>query len=92
MSSRFERESDKKLNEKHQRIMKTLQALPCNKICADCKRRDPRWASANLGIFVCLRCSGIHRSLGVHISKVRSVDLDMWTPEHIQVCYILMLS
>jgi stromal membrane-associated protein len=46
---------------------------------------DPRWASANLGIFVCLRCSGIHRSLGVHISKVRSVDLDTWIPEHIDV-------
>lgn len=48
-------------------------------------RVDPRWASANLGIFICLRCSGIHRSLGVHISKVRSVDLDTWTPEHIAI-------
>jgi stromal membrane-associated protein len=95
MSSRFERAADKKLLEKHQQILKELVSRPENKICADCKRRgrselqthtdflDPRWASANLGIFVCLRCSGIHRSLGVHISKVRSVDLDTWTQEHI---------
>ncbi|KAI9293617.1 Arf GTPase activating protein [Neoconidiobolus thromboides FSU 785] len=50
-------------------------------ICADCKNEDPRWASYNLGIFVCLRCSGIHRSLGTHISRVKSLDLDTWTYE-----------
>lgn len=82
MSNRFERTSDKKQVEKHQSILKQL--LNENKFCADCKKRDPRWASVNLGIFICLRCSGIHRSLGVHISKVRSVDLDTWTPEHIE--------
>ncbi|KAJ1499471.1 hypothetical protein HMI55_004379, partial [Coelomomyces lativittatus] len=44
----------------------------------------PRWASYSLGVFVCLRCSGIHRSLGTHISRMKSVDLDSWTPEQIQ--------
>ncbi|XP_067862469.1 stromal membrane-associated protein 2-like [Heptranchias perlo] len=44
----------------------------------------PRWASWNLGVFVCIRCAGIHRNLGVHISKVKSVNLDQWTPEQIQ--------
>ncbi|KAI3645909.1 hypothetical protein MP228_008837 [Amoeboaphelidium protococcarum] len=83
MSNRFERTSDKKTVEKHLKILKDLLQQPDNKICADCKKRDPRWASANLGIFICLRCSGIHRSLGVHISKVRSVDLDTWTQDHI---------
>ncbi|CAK5264182.1 unnamed protein product [Mycena citricolor] len=42
---------------------------------------DPRWASWNLGVFLCIRCSGIHRGMGTHISKVKSVDLDVWTPE-----------
>lgn len=43
----------------------------------------PRWASWNLGIFLCIRCAGIHRNLGVHISKVKSVNLDSWTPEQV---------
>ena len=46
---------------------------------------DPRWASWNLGIFICVRCAGIHRSLGATVSKVRSVNLDAWTHEQLQV-------
>lgn len=42
-----------------------------NKYCADCEAKQPRWASWNLGIFLCIRCAGLHRNLGVHISKVR---------------------
>lgn len=45
----------------------------------------PRWASWNLGVFLCIRCAGIHRNLGVHISKVKSVNLDTWTPEQVAV-------
>ena len=48
-----------------------LANLPANRLCADCGRTDPRWASYNLGVFVCVTCSGVHRSLGTHISKVR---------------------
>ncbi|XP_055013037.1 stromal membrane-associated protein 2 isoform X2 [Boleophthalmus pectinirostris] len=46
--------------------------------------QGPRWASWNLGVFVCIRCAGIHRNLGVHISKVKSVNLDQWTEEQVQ--------
>ncbi|MCJ1223946.1 hypothetical protein MMC12_000589 [Toensbergia leucococca] len=45
---------------------------------------NPRWASWNLGVFVCIRCSGIHRGMGTHISRVKSVDLDSWTDEQLQ--------
>lgn len=59
-----------------------LLSNPHNRFCADCKTsRNPRWASWNLGVFICIRCSGIHRSLGTHISRVKSVDLDSWTDE-----------
>lgn len=46
---------------------------------------DPDWASINLGIVVCKECSGVHRSLGTHISKVRSLTLDKWAPESLLV-------
>ncbi|KAG0680908.1 hypothetical protein C6P40_005514 [Pichia californica] len=63
------------------RLMELLKD-PSNKHCADCKTsRNPRWASWNLGMFICIRCSGIHRSLGTHITRVKSVDLDSWTDE-----------
>ncbi|XP_059351406.1 centaurin-gamma-1A-like isoform X2 [Daphnia carinata] len=56
-----------------------------NANCADCDAPNPDWASLNLGVLVCIECSGIHRNLGSHISRVRSLDLDEWPPGHIAV-------
>jgi len=75
---------DKATTERFARTLRELVKRPENKVCADCKRNDPRWASWNLGVFLCIRCSGIHRGMGTHISKVKSVDLDVWTPEQMQ--------
>uniref|UniRef100_A0A667WVK6 Small ArfGAP2 n=1 Tax=Myripristis murdjan TaxID=586833 RepID=A0A667WVK6_9TELE len=70
--------------DRYQAVLNSLLALEENKFCADCESKGPRWASWNLGIFICIRCAGIHRNLGVHISKVKSVNLDQWTQEQIQ--------
>lgn len=67
--------------EANARILRALVKQPENKLCADCKRNDTRWASWNIGCFLCIRCSGFHRSMGTHISRVKSIDLDIWTPE-----------
>ncbi|KAI9604051.1 hypothetical protein H4Q26_003661 [Puccinia striiformis f. sp. tritici PST-130] len=70
--------------ERHQRILLELLKQPGNEVCADCKTRNPRWASWNLGIFICVKCAGIHRKLGTHITKVKSLTLDSWTKEQVQ--------
>ncbi|XP_053542179.1 arf-GAP with coiled-coil, ANK repeat and PH domain-containing protein 3 isoform X2 [Ictalurus punctatus] len=62
-------------------VLQRVQCVPGNDVCCDCGQADPRWASINLGILLCIECSGIHRSLGVHCSKVRSLTLDSWEPE-----------
>ncbi|CAL9703204.1 unnamed protein product [Knipowitschia caucasica] len=62
-------------------ILQRILGLQGNELCCDCGQTEPRWASINLGILLCIECSGIHRSLGVHCSKVRSLTLDSWEPE-----------
>lgn len=77
--------SKKTHSERHKQILKQLLKEPANKTCSDCKTSThPRWALWSLGCFVCIRCSGIHRSMGTHILKVKSVDLDAWTDEQVE--------
>ncbi|XP_061625803.1 stromal membrane-associated protein 1 isoform X1 [Phyllopteryx taeniolatus] len=84
MTTRSEREKAEKLNEQHQAILSKMLREEDNKYCADCEAKGPRWASWNLGVFICIRCAGLHRKLGVHISRVKSVNLDQWTSDQIQ--------
>ncbi|KAM9318545.1 arf-GAP with coiled-coil, ANK repeat and PH domain-containing protein 2 [Pholidichthys leucotaenia] len=63
--------------------------VPGNERCCDCGEEEPRWASVNLGVTMCIECSGIHRSLGVHLSKVRSLTLDSWEAEQLKLLCVL---
>jgi stromal membrane-associated protein len=83
MTSRLEKERIKQIQDKCQDLLTQMLRDEDNKYCVDCDAKGPRWASWNLGIFLCIRCAGIHRNLGVHISKVKSVNLDTWTPEQV---------
>ncbi|XP_076441075.1 uncharacterized protein LOC143280325 [Babylonia areolata] len=83
MASRTEKDRAKAQQDKFQAILSSLLKDEDNKYCEDCDAKGPRWASWNLGVFLCIRCAGIHRNLGVHISRVKSVNLDSWTPEQV---------
>ena len=56
-----------------------------NPFCGDCGTAAPQWVSANLGFLMCIDCSGVHRSLGSHVSKVRSLALDLWSPSSLEL-------
>ncbi|KAF8308985.1 Arf GTPase activating protein [Clavulina sp. PMI_390] len=71
--------------DKHQRILAELLTRPGNDVCAECRERAPRWSSWNIGIFICVHCASIHRKMGTHISKVKSVTLDTWTKDQVEV-------
>ncbi|ORY68837.1 uncharacterized protein BCR38DRAFT_336264 [Pseudomassariella vexata] len=61
-----------------------VQSVPGNNFCADCNARNPAWASWSLGVFLCMRCAAIHRKLGTHISKVKSLSMDGWSNDQVE--------
>ncbi|RDL37524.1 uncharacterized protein BP5553_04957 [Venustampulla echinocandica] len=61
-----------------------LKSVPGNNVCADCQARNPGWASWSLGIFLCMRCAALHRKMGTHITKVKSLSMDSWSNEQVE--------
>jgi stromal membrane-associated protein len=77
----FIQKSDKAFHEE----VKRIRSLPENRQCAECQASPSVWASVNLGVFVCMRCSQVHRNLGAHISKVKScMGTYLWCPDEIE--------
>ncbi|KAI8799626.1 hypothetical protein BJ742DRAFT_687018 [Cladochytrium replicatum] len=76
--------SKRRREEQNLRALRDLLDLPENRHCADCGDPAPQWASVNIGCFLCQRCAGMHRQLGTHISRVKSITLDTWTEEWLE--------
>jgi len=68
-----------------QQELKRLRSLSGNKTCADCDRQDNSWASVTHGVFICMICSDVHRSVGTHISKVKGcTGTYLWGPDELE--------
>eukprot|EP00824_Muranothrix_gubernata_P022476 TRINITY_DN5448_c0_g1_i1.p1 TRINITY_DN5448_c0_g1~~TRINITY_DN5448_c0_g1_i1.p1 ORF type:complete len:518 (-),score=89.45 TRINITY_DN5448_c0_g1_i1:75-1580(-) len=79
--------SDKRREESP--ALQKVWTIEGNRRCADCGELDPDWASRNLGLILCIGCSGVHRNLGSHISKIRSLVLDDWEPVSLRLILAL---
>ncbi|KAJ3430638.1 adp-ribosylation factor gtpase activating protein 3 isoform h [Anaeramoeba flamelloides] len=68
----------------YKQVLRRIRAQQGNSMCIDCGMKDNSWATVTYGTFLCIECAGVHRSLGVHLSFVRSCTLDTWSPEQLR--------
>ncbi|KAL4902241.1 hypothetical protein BDW74DRAFT_65953 [Aspergillus multicolor] len=74
----------KRQQQRNERALQDLiRSVPGNDRCADCSAMNPGWASWNLGIFLCMRCAALHRKMGTHISKIKSLSMDSWASDQV---------
>lgn len=76
---------DKETAIKNEKRIKEISKEKGNLFCCDCEEKGVRWASANIGCFLCINCAGMHRKLGTHISKIKSLTLDCWSDKEVEV-------
>ncbi|ESL10480.1 hypothetical protein TRSC58_01787 [Trypanosoma rangeli SC58] len=81
-------ETEEDWDANRERVERLCQIYP-NNICNDCNNNGTRWASVNHGVFVCIRCSGIHRSLGVHVSRMKSTNMDKWHASEVALMEVI---
>ncbi|XP_076310864.1 arf-GAP with dual PH domain-containing protein 1-like isoform X2 [Tachypleus tridentatus] len=79
------KDSNQKMADANGRRLFELLKRPGNNTCVDCRAPDPEWASYNLGIFLCTQCADIHRSMGPHISKVKSIRNVHWDTSQVDM-------
>ncbi|KAL4996891.1 hypothetical protein BDV10DRAFT_170971 [Aspergillus recurvatus] len=74
----------KRQQQRNERTLQDLiRSVPGNDRCADCLAMNPGWASWNIGVFLCMRCAALHRKMGTHISKVKSLSMDSWASDQV---------
>ena len=76
--------SKRNLARNEKALQDLIKNVPGNDRCADCQARNPGWASWSLGIFLCMRCAALHRKLGTHVSKVKSLSMDSWSNDQVE--------
>jgi hypothetical protein len=77
-------------NDDLKEAMTLLLKVEGNSTCADCGASIVEWGSVTFGVFLCIQCSGYHRTLGTHISRIKSLFLDNWKKEELEVCILFL--